>query len=222
MLTRALQIAAIIGLLLFGALCVGALIVALQLREESIEISNRVDASLDTMTAHTVAMEDAAKRQIDALETLKLTHDARLTLDNVNKAAIDERMYFEREVPAAMGRVNAALDGVREDEAGLRETESAATMVLDQTTTQLHLLTPIETRAVSTLSDMDALIANPHWAQTLTNLDATTAASASTAQHLDGTAGDVQTAVHGYLHPGWKTRAVNWASQAAHTLGGWF
>lgn len=145
----------------------------------------------------------------------KVIKDTRLTLDNANKAAIDERMYFEQDVPGLMAGVQKAVDQSTQTLAAYQQTGEALTAATER-------LQPVETNAAQTLATANTLLADPHWQATLAGLDATAASTADTAKHLDGTAADVQSAVHGYLHPGWKVRVTNWLSQAAHTLGGWF
>lgn len=62
----------------------------------------------------------------DLQEGYKVEHDARLSLDNVNKAAIDERMYFERDLPPLMNSIQKDLDD-------FGETETAANaLIADQ------------------------------------------------------------------------------------------
>lgn len=218
MLERARRIAVLVVLLCLAALLIAATLLALQMREAAADAATRVDA----VAAHALMVEDAAAQQLNALQAGKLAHDARLSLDNLNRAAIDERMYFEQQVPPTMGRVNGVLDGLKDDAAGLRESEAAATLTLDAASEELRGLQPIERTAAQTLQDADAVIANPQIPLLLQHAEQAAAAGASAAQHLDGTAGDVQGAVHGYLHPGWKTQAADWAARVVHALGGWF
>lgn len=48
-------------------------------------------------------------------------HDARLSLDNVNKAAIDERMYFERDLPPLMNSIQKDVDDFGETETAAKK-----------------------------------------------------------------------------------------------------
>jgi hypothetical protein len=222
-MNRALKVAKILVLLLLAAVLVAVLLAALQIREESIEIANRADAALiaanqlleatrDRMDdlqepiaeAVTVerkadAVEDATLARVNELQAPvqklnEVVYDARLSIDNVNSAALDERFYFEQQVPQAMSRVDEAIGG----------------------------LLPVEANAAKTLQDADVVIANPNIPALLTHADAATVASADTMKHLDGTSADVQTAVHQYLHPSWAARMTGWFATAAHAAVNWF
>jgi hypothetical protein len=83
------------------------------------QISNQAAATLkqvgstSVQVSKTVAKLDPALDQLHAdLETAdKVENDARLSLDNVNKAAIDERLYFERDLPPLMASIQKDVDG---------------------------------------------------------------------------------------------------------------
>lgn len=204
-----LRICASLALLALALLCA-------QVRE----IADKEANNLDSIAQHAVAVEQDADDTINALRPAavavpKLVNDARLTLDNTNKAAIDERMYFEQEVPGLMARVNSVVDQTGATLAAYQKTGEALTAAAQG-------LQPVELSTTKSITDLDTLIANPHWQTTLANIDAASQSTASTAKHLDGTAADTQEAVHKFLHPTWGTRIVNWIAQAAHTAGGWF
>lgn len=68
------------------------------------------DASATARQAKTaIAKLDPALDELPSVvsEAYSVEHNARLSLDNVNKAAIDERMYFERDLPPLMDAIKA-------------------------------------------------------------------------------------------------------------------
>lgn len=92
--------------------------------------------TLDQATATLKAAASAAKQakativsldpsieslHADLQEGYKVEHDARLSLDNVNKAAIDERMYFERDLPPLMNSIQKDVDDFGETETAAKK-----------------------------------------------------------------------------------------------------
>jgi hypothetical protein len=63
-------------------------------------------------TRKTIAKLNPSLDQLraDLEEGYSVEHDARLGLDNVNKAAIDERFYFERDLPPLMASIQKDVD----------------------------------------------------------------------------------------------------------------
>jgi hypothetical protein len=195
---------------------VGVGFAGFQAREAAITLQN--DA--DNITASTVARMNELQAPIH--ESRQLLRDGRLTLDNVNKAAIDERLYLEKQLPTTLGRFDALLDAANATVSSVQPVTAAATRSLDETTARLHDLQPVESGAAKMIADADVLVSDPHIAEAAAHADDATAALASTAKHLDGTAADTQEAVHKFLHPSWGVRIANWMGQAVHAAGGWF
>jgi hypothetical protein len=213
---QALTIAKIIGALCFAGMCFAFMLTALQTRENE----DRLTEAALSIAQHSVNvardLDDTVKDVHKSVVLVpKVLNDTRLTLDNANKAAIDERMYFEQEVPGLMARVNLVVDQSRGTLAAYQQTGEALTAAAQG-------LQPVEDNAALSLAQLDNVLADPDIKAMLANTATASGTVADTAKHLDGTAADVQQAVHGYLHPSWKVKLVNWLGTAAHTLGGWF
>jgi hypothetical protein len=189
---------------------------ALQVREDL----NRTSSGVDVLVQHATTLVDAAKAPVD--QSYHVMLNARVAMDNVNKASIDERFYLEHTVPLVTRDVEAVLVSARKSIDGLQGTGQAATAALNETTARLHDLQPVESNAALVLQDVDVVVSDPHIKASLVNIDATSASTSSAAKHLDGAAEDAQTAFHRFLHPAWPDRIVAWGSQAIHALGGWF
>jgi hypothetical protein len=159
----------------------------------------------------------------------KVLMNARLSLDNVNKAAIDERLYLERALPETMSHVNDLLIAAKDSTSALQQTEGSARNLLDEATLRVRDLEPLEQSATSLLSHSsdaikhaDDLASDPHVKAALVNIDSASLSVADAAKHLDGTAEDTQVAVHKFLHPSWGARIVNWSARAVSAVGSWF
>ena len=213
---RFFRFASGLALLSVAFLCLAVGFAALKVKDAALSAVNGVQHSLLKLDGDL----DEAHRTLEI--SAKVANDSRVSLDNVNKAAIDERFYLEHSVPALTGSVQAALDSAMIDAEALGKTERAATATLVETRNRLAELEPVEKSANLLIVHSDALVSDPAIHASLSHLDAMSASGARAAQHLDGTTADVQTAVHSYLHPGWRTRVVNWTMSAVHALGGWF
>lgn len=153
----------------------------------------------------------------------------RLSLDNANKAAIDERLFLEKTQPDEVKRVNVILDnankliqGSTKDEAQLTQ---RATLTIDAGTDAVKGLLPLEAQlgrdsetlnksleGVNTsIKDIDALVNDPANVKTLNNVQEGTAAMA-------GAAKDGQQWLHSALHPGWVKKVWGITLDVAHVF----
>ena len=207
-MTRAVRIAAMIALLAFAALCVAATWTVLDIREVTVHAAARID----TLT-------DSVQQRVDELKlpiatSTKVLEDARLSVKDFDRASIDERFYFEQQVPAAMKRVNAVLDGATDALAGIRQTSNAASMTLDTATDDLRGLQPIEVQAHTTLRDTDALVSSPAWTASLGNIQASTAAMAEGAKQGAAILADGREEADKFVHPP-KKKLTLWGAIVA-------
>lgn len=175
-----------------------------------LEVVYSIDRFRNAVVKTTPALVQKMDTDLDELhsiltQTYKITSDTRLTLDNVNKAAIDERFYFEKQVPLVTAdvrnliqtsdatiaglqtispRVGTLLDTANQTVAGIQPTEKSATDALVGLHTSLDLFN-------TTLSD-------PNIKTTMFNVAGIT----QSANHMLLTADQVETkATHSYLHP---------------------
>ena len=131
-----------------------------------------------------------------------VTRSARITVDEVGQASIEERHYFEIELPELTGDV---ADTLRSTRAAVAELPPAVTEIHDAIAGVL----PIEAETTQTVRDLDARISSPEVTQILDSGAAAAAQSAQTAANLDRSTADVANEVHGFLHPRWPHRLVH-------------
>lgn len=166
-------------------------------------------------------------------EGYKVTLQARLTVDNVNKAAIDERMFFEKQVPPMMaqvqtilGNTNTLIVSANEATKSLTDDENAISDrtvdVLKSTNIAIIQLQPLLDKGqdslqqvAATLADIDARVKSPEITDTLDNIDVATG-------HLSTAAGDVEHQVHNLVYPKPAVSVINWTLKIAHAAGSWF
>lgn len=211
---RATEIAKLLICLLVAAILVAVLLAVLNLDSVIHELSAKLGAAIDQGR---VFVQDADDTVNDAHKSVllvpKVINDTRLTLDNANKAAIDERMYFEQEVPGLMARVNVVVDQSKETLAAYQKTGEALTAAA-------RGLQPVEDNAALSLAQLDNLVADPDVKATLANIAATSAATADSAKHADGIMADVHEEADKIVHPP-KKKLGFWGSiyagaQAVH------
>ncbi len=151
----------------------------------------------------------------------KLIYASRKAVDNINLAAVDERFYFEKQVPVLTGQVTGVLTGVQTLLGSVTQTTQALTSNQNQITSQsvvvlksaneaVRGIAPLEVQAQQNLlvlqaseSSLNALVSDPHLMSTLSHIDSTSA-------HLDATTGDVQIEVHNITRPRHTLSIFNW------------
>lgn len=117
----------------------------------------------------------------------KATNDLRLTLDNVNKGAIDERLYFEQTLPDVTKKSQEILADADRLLVSARSTSDDARDTIAAST--------------KTITDLDTRVTDPAIQQSLTNIEETTAHSAVVADNVAATTGDIRDKVHSYTNP---------------------
>jgi hypothetical protein len=152
----------------------------------------------------------------------KLVNDARLASDNLNKAAIDERFYFERQLPGLMDQAHGILGNVQTATADLHP-------LLEETTARTKALAPIEVYAAQLLADVDVSARDPRIGVSLGNLEISSRELAVTAKETTAAMGSVQAMakdgqdeVHKLTHPRPLVTIANWTLKVVHALGGFF
>ena len=172
------------------------------------------------LSAKAGAVLDQANR--DAVLSGKVIADARLSIDNINSAALDERFYFEHQLPAMMDQAHGILANVQTATAGIPP-------LLQETTARAAALAPVEDNAAALERDFDAQIRDPKIADALANIDAATAQLAITGRESAATMGSVQAMaadgqeeVHKMTHPKPLVSIADWTLKAVHALGGFF
>jgi len=167
---------------------------------------------------------DSAAATIDKDAVLggKLINDARLSVDNVNKAAIDERFYFEQQLPAAMDHANGVLANLQQATADLHP-------LLIEATERTHDLAPIEDNAARLIGDVDVTARDPHIAASLVNLEASSAElavaskdGAATMASVKAIAKDGQDTVHDLTHPKPLVKIADWTIKLSAAVSNFF
>lgn len=193
----------------FACLCLLAAVTIWQLRA----VPAKVDALLDS-TQKTVLLSN------------KAMNDARLTLDNVNKGAIDERLYFEKTLPQTVTRVNTILESANQTVLSLKNASDQVTASTKQLTDHTdavlvtmdglgHHTEPVLQDAATAISNVNALatdpaIINPIKAS-LANIDVGTQAAADSLKQADGILTDGRIVADKYVKPQkWYMRALGY------------
>ena len=152
----------------------------------------------------------------------KLINDSRVTVDNLNKAAIDERFYFEKDLPKVMVKVHSILGNVATATADLHP-------LLQETTGRVHDLAPIETNAAQLVSDVDVTAKDPHIIASLTNLEAASQQLVVVSKEgvaigasVQAIAADGQHEVHSLVYPKPIVTIANWTLKGLGALRAWF
>jgi conjugal transfer/entry exclusion protein len=206
------------ALTLVVAIAVGASIFVLLL-----QVSSAVKR-LDSQVASTTGQLNVAIAQVRNTAELsgKLVDDARLSVDNLNQAAIDERFYFEKQLPSLMNQAHGILANVETATADLHP-------LLTETEARTRALAPIEQSAVQLVADADTTVKDPHIAASLDNLQASTADLAVTAKESSATmasvqamAKDGQDEVYKLTHPKPLVTIADWTLKVLHAIGGFF
>jgi hypothetical protein len=178
----------------------------------------------DTALAGMFRQLNGAISQVQTTAELggKLVNDARLSADNLNKAAIDERFYFERELPGLIAQAHGILANIQTATADLHP-------LLEETTARTRALKPLEENAAELVKDLDVTARDPHIAASLVNLEELAAQLAVTGRESAAAMGSVQAMakdgqdeVHKMTHPKPLVTIADWTLKAVHALGGFF
>jgi ABC-type transporter Mla subunit MlaD len=151
-------------------------------------------------------------------EMHRLTVEAALTATEARKASVQEEQFLttsNKQVAQVLDNLNATLVSVR---ATSDQAARSASDVASVTSTTIQNVQPVLEAATSelktlqtTTESLNTLVADPHLAATIANVDETT-------QHLNKTAAETESWMHGILHPSWASRIKSWLIDAATVL----
>lgn len=190
---------------------VGASVFVLLLQVSS--AVKRADAGVNGVIVHLEGVLDRSGKLID---------DARLSADNLNKAAIDERFYFEHQMPVLMEQAHVILGNVQTATADLDP-------LLQETTARTKALAPIEVSATDLFVAANKMVSDPQIPDAIANLDRSSAElevtsreSADTMASVRSMAADGQEEVHKLTHPKPLVTIADWTLKVVHAIGGFF
>jgi ABC-type transporter Mla subunit MlaD len=151
-------------------------------------------------------------------EMHRLTVEAALTATEARKASVQEEQFLttsNKQVAQVLDNLNATLVSVR---ATSDQAARSASDVASVTSTTIQNVQPVLEAATSelktlqtTTESLNTLVTDPHLAATVANVDETT-------QHLNKTAAETESWMHGILHPSWASRIKSWLIDAATVL----
>jgi ABC-type transporter Mla subunit MlaD len=151
-------------------------------------------------------------------EMHRLTVEAALTATEARKASVQEEQFLttsNKQVAQVLDNLNATLVSVR---AASDQAARSASDVASVTSTTIQNVQPVLEAATSelktlqtTTESLNTLVTDPHLAATVANVDETT-------QHLNKTAAETESWMHGILHPSWASRIKSWLIDAATVL----
>ena len=155
-------------------------------------------------------------------------------------ASGQERDYFKITLPLITGDVRSLIskginllvsvkttsDGINASQAqiaqrvnaNLDETQKAtqdARKFIQQATIDLQQLQPAIVQVTQLISDSDKAINSPEMTQARQHF-------LKTLEHIDGTTGDIQHAVHSYVYPKPIAQTIDWAIKIGNLAGTWF
>lgn len=152
-------------------------------------------------------------------QTYDVVRDTRLTLDNANKAAIDERLFLEKQQPLEMEKLNAVVDSTNMLLVSTNDSVGAISVhtdtVLNSVNQDAIALHSTLDEATGTLHSANTLVADKSIPKTLDNIQQTTAATAAMAK-------DTQTAWHKFLHPTILQKVWNGVTGAGISIAKFF
>lgn len=170
---QAIKVAKLLAFSSLAVLCLVAAAAIFTLRSIPAKIGGLLDTTQKTV-----------------LLTNKAVNDARVTLDNVNKGAIDERRWLEEGLPLTTKRVNAILDNANGAILSLKSTTDLlgsrsamliehATMVVDDADVAIAKtesdLQPVLVNAAAAEKSVDALVSDPVIKKSLVNIEESSA-----------------------------------------------
>jgi ABC-type transporter Mla subunit MlaD len=151
-------------------------------------------------------------------EAHRLTLELALTSETVRKTSLKESAFVDTansQVIQVLDNLNATLVSVR---ATSDQAARSASDVASVTSTTIQNVQPVLEAATSelktlqtTTESLNTLVTDPHLAATVANVDETT-------QHLNKTAAETESWMHGILHPSWASRIKSWLIDAATVL----
>ena len=155
-------------------------------------------------------------------------------------ASSEERDYLKETLPALtrqtqgiLGNASSLLlslkstsDGINTSQgqitqrvnANLDETQKAtqdARKFIQQATIDLQQFQPAIVQVTQLISDSDKAVNSPEMTQARQHF-------LKTLEHIDGTTGDIQHAVHSYVYPKPIAQAIDWAIKIGNLAGTWF
>jgi prefoldin subunit 5 len=220
---KALAIAKLAVLIALASLCVGGCFVTVKLVRELDAMkatTEKLSAEVDAVTLTTRELS-TAKTGIIPLVQDDL-RNFRLTLDNANKAAIDERFFLEHAQPVELARINKILDssnelvteatrhGARLSDEALADLQAADDTIRGLDPLEAKLGTTVESLTATT-KDLDKLVGDPENVKTLANVQAGTRALAETSK-------EGQQWFYQVLHPTWPQKIYHLTIDLAHAL----
>lgn len=208
-----LKALALITLIVCGA---GAFLLLLQ-------ISSAVKHA-DAAVALTAGHVDQAVDHLGATagRAGKLVDDARVSVSNVNKAAIDERFYFEQQLPGLMDQAHGILGNVQ------RATADVDPLLIE-TRARIAGLEPVEKGTSDLFVGLNEMVRDPRIGASVGNVEAATVELAAAGREGNAAMGSVQAMakdgedeVHRLTHPRPLVSVADWTLKVVHAIGGWF
>jgi hypothetical protein len=212
-MSRAIDIARLVMLIALTCVCVAAV-------AGGYVVTVKVLTEMDAVTVATKQISAAKVGVIPLVEDD--LRNLRLTLDNANKAALDERFFLEKAQPVELAKINEILDSsnqlVKQSGDQERQIADSATATLHTASDAIKDIEPLETHLDATVqaltvttNDLDKLVSDPENVKTLGNVQVGTAAMAETAK-------DGQQWFYQALHPTWVHKVWGVMLDVAHVF----
>jgi hypothetical protein len=200
------------GLQVFCLTAVGFLVVGLSiLVYQSTGTLHTFNTNMDVYTTKTNIILEHSDTAV--LNINKLINDARLSTDNINKAAIDERIFYEKQIPQFTVELHGILQQTSSSVLAIQTIPPRVNNLLDTSANTVAGLQTTTSNINKTILNTNTLITSPEIQQSLINLQTTTANSAETMKQsaeamkeVNKTAVDLRQGIERTQH-GWLYRA---------------
>lgn len=164
------------------------------------------NASTTTYNAN-IALTELNKPKIGVIAQLYETiRGVRLATDNLNKAAIDERLFLEKQQPEAMAKFNTILDNTA------KATDTLNKKIDDvgtKSATTIESLNSSVQKADTAIESLNKVVSNPDIPATISNIKGITADGKETTGYIKVEAKDTADWWHSFLHPTLAQRIYN-------------
>jgi cell division protein FtsB len=227
MTARILAVLKIACLLAVLFLCTTLGFLALHIDKTVRDSGPKVTATLDSLhqtidkTHVTVDKVNTNLNDLDAdiKYAYKVETEARIAALSVNRAALKEQFYFEKQLPSVLDDVRKVLTTTAKTLTSVSDSQARiadkASEVLDTTNETIAATKPVLANLEKSTADLDRLINSPDIVDTLHNINETTTSGAHIAK-------DVEHEVHTLVYPKPIIVAGEWALKIIHAAGGWF
>jgi hypothetical protein len=209
---RVLEAAQLLALIAIAAVCIVVCLLILQVRHTLLDANAQLHVitqkvTLDLDEAHRLELEAA----LTAMEARKASAEERAALPKLTAQTLQVMTSLDAELVA----LRNTTSGIGESQVAIARSTVTALASLDTTVRDVQPVLQQAQVSIAKLdpliSDLDRQVNDPAIADSLHNIDGTTAS-------MEASAKDVQQEVHAITHPTWVHRVWNGLLDVAHVF----